>query len=205
MFLAGSVLVMSLPFLAHGIDSKAGKFWSCFFVLFVYGPVNGIVQGTVFGLAGFLPAQYVGAVMVGNGLSGIACTLVEMLLVATLPGKSNLYAQALIFYSWATAVLLLSAAAYPFVTSSKFFQYHEKKAQVANAEKIILPDRKEEATETAAEMTFAEFMTQFKANFAATKSMLLSLMWVFVVTFVVFASAFIAAGYDFTASAGDAQ
>lgn len=91
MFFTGSVLVIMLPFLAHGIPSKAGKFWSCFFVLFVYGPVNGVVQGTVYGLAGFLPYEYTGALMVGNGLAGILCSLVSLLLVIILPGEENYF------------------------------------------------------------------------------------------------------------------
>lgn len=118
MFLAGAILVFLLPFLAHLVGSTGGKFWSCFFVLFIYGPVNGVVQGSVFGLAGFLPSEYVAAVMVGNGLSGIVCTFVSLLLVATMPGADNLYKQALIFYGLATGVLLLCAGSYSIVTSS---------------------------------------------------------------------------------------
>jgi hypothetical protein len=92
MYLCGAALVAALPLLAHGLGSAAARFWAGFVVLLAYGPVNGVVQGSVFGLAGFLPFEYVGAVMLGNGISGIACTLLGMILVAVLPGESNLYA-----------------------------------------------------------------------------------------------------------------
>lgn len=209
MYFSGAVLVISLPFLAHGVPSTAGKFWSCFAVLFAYGPVNGIVQGTVFGLAGFLPSEYAAAVMVGNGLSGILCALVSLLLVIVLPGEENLYTQALIFYIWATLVLLISAMAYPFVTNSKFFRYYQaktvKKDGESQRDSNIPPEAKEEAAERAPRLTFREFVTQFQANFKTAGSMLLSLMWVFVVTFTVFAAAFLTAGFDFDAGENHAE
>ena len=141
MFLTGAALVMMLPLIAHGIPKTGGKFWGCFFVLFVYGPVNGVVQGSVFGLAGFLPNDYVAAVMVGNGLSGIVCTLVSLLLVATMPGEENLFGQALIFYGLATAVLLLCAASYTFVVSSEFFQHYEKKSRNPSTQQKVVDDQ----------------------------------------------------------------
>ena len=62
--------------------------------------------------------------MLGNGVSGVGSTLLEMLLVAVLPGRENLYTQSLIFFSCATVVLLLSAAVYPFVMNSEFYKYY---------------------------------------------------------------------------------
>ena len=43
MYITGAILVLSLPFLTHYIPSVAAKFWVVFFVLLIYGPVNGIV------------------------------------------------------------------------------------------------------------------------------------------------------------------
>ena len=56
------------------------------------------------------------------------------------------------------------------------------------------PDNEEA---TANEFNFNEFMKQFKSSFKATKSMLLSVFWIFVVTFAVFPGAFFKAGFDF--------
>ena len=130
-FIIAAGLVATLPFLTEYVDSKAAKYWAVFFILFVYGPVNGIVQGTVFGLASQLPPPYVGALMFGNGLSGLGTTLFSMLLVYLLPGDDNLYLNSIIFFGCATLVLLLSAAVYSFVMNSPFYLYHasQKKAQ----------------------------------------------------------------------------
>lgn len=86
MFTAIALLNLSLPFAAHLISDHALKYWIVFGILFVYGPLNGIVAGTTFGLAGPLPSAYVGAIMFGNGLSGIGSTLIGLILVALLPG-----------------------------------------------------------------------------------------------------------------------
>ena len=126
MFNAAALIMFMLPLVTNAVRNTAAKFWVAFGLLFVYGPLYCIVQGTVFGLASILPPAYVGAVMVGGGLSGIISTLVGMLLIGALPGSSHLYAQALIFYIWATTVLLIAAAAYPSVVRSHFFRYYER-------------------------------------------------------------------------------
>ena len=93
MFLIGSILLLSLPFVTHLIDHEAVtvKYWVVFVILLIYGPVNGVAQGMTFGLAGPLPSAYVSSVMVGNGLSGIGTTLVSLLLVFVLPGQDKLF------------------------------------------------------------------------------------------------------------------
>ena len=128
MFFAGSALVFALPFCTLLINKEAiaAKYWVVFVILFVYGPVNGVVQGTTFALAGPLPSEYVGAVMVGNGISGIGSTLLSMVLVAVLPGDENLFKNSIIFFSCATLVLLISAACYPFVMNSAFYKYYSE-------------------------------------------------------------------------------
>lgn len=64
--------------------------------------------------------------MLGNGLSGIGSTLVEMLLVAVLPGQENLYLQSIIFFSCASVTLLFSAAVFPFVVNSEFYKFYSE-------------------------------------------------------------------------------
>ena len=54
-FYFAAVLTLMLVPLAHFLPTPADAFWSCFFVLLVFGIVNGCVQGQVFGLAGVLP------------------------------------------------------------------------------------------------------------------------------------------------------
>lgn len=41
----------------------------------------------MFGLAGILPGEYMGAVMFGNGVSGVATNSLGMLFLAIMPDK----------------------------------------------------------------------------------------------------------------------
>ena len=126
MYLLAAILMISLPFVTHyiKIDAAAEKYWTVFTILFIYSPIGGIVQGTTFSLAGPLPSPYVGAIMIGNGLSGIGSTLFSLLLVAVLPGSENLFTQAVILFGSTTLILLVSASMYPFVVNSEFYRFY---------------------------------------------------------------------------------
>lgn len=43
MFITGAIICIVLPFLTHLVGNVAAKFWAVFFVLLIYGPVNGVV------------------------------------------------------------------------------------------------------------------------------------------------------------------
>lgn len=65
MFFLAACIVLILPFSAKFGSSSDEKFWVTFCVMFIYGPINGIMQGSVFGLASVLPFEYVSGVMLG--------------------------------------------------------------------------------------------------------------------------------------------
>ena len=109
-FLAATVLMWLLPFASHFLGSKDARFWVCFLILQVFGVVNGMVQGQVFGLSSIFPPKYVGAVMLGNGLSGICMNGLKAILFAIIPDK--LFVVALIFFIIAGLFLLLCALLY---------------------------------------------------------------------------------------------
>lgn len=71
-----------------------------------------MVQASVFGGAGFLPDQYTGAVMFGNGLSGIATNLLKVVFMLILPGEENLYKIALFYFM--TCAIFMFASGYLF-------------------------------------------------------------------------------------------
>lgn len=119
-FYTNTLLTLSLPLLAHFLSSAAASFWSCFFVLLNFGIVNGVVQGQVFGLASLLPGKYMGAVMVGNGLSGIFMNTLRLIFVLILPSDS-LYLQAQIFFILAALILLCCGYSYQVMQKNKYF------------------------------------------------------------------------------------
>jgi len=73
-FLSAIILVV-IPLLAR--MGGAVAFWSVFLVLFVFGIVLGVQQASVFSMAGVLPFRFMGAVMLGNGIAGIACNILR--------------------------------------------------------------------------------------------------------------------------------
>jgi phosphatidylglycerophosphate synthase len=80
----------------------------------------------VFGLASILPEKYMGAVMLGNGYSGITMTVLKAILMAILPGKDNMYKSALIFFILACCILLICSAAFTVLNRQEFFIYYKK-------------------------------------------------------------------------------
>ena len=66
-----------LPFLAN-LKNGAG-YWSVFAVLFVFGWISGVVQASVFSMAGGLPFKYMAALMLGQGVAGISSNIMRAL------------------------------------------------------------------------------------------------------------------------------
>ena len=82
------VIIIILPIFSHFLDYDLA-FWSVFCILLFFGIINGLIQGSVFGLASIMPPKYMSAVMFGNGVSGISMSLLKALLVTVLPTSSN--------------------------------------------------------------------------------------------------------------------
>jgi len=112
-FLVASLLMASLPFTSDSLRTSESRFAVTFGVLFINGAVNGMVQAQVFGQAGTLPEKYMGAVMLGNGLSGIIMNSIKILLLLLLPGgDDNIFKNELIFCLLASFWLILCAVGF---------------------------------------------------------------------------------------------
>jgi hypothetical protein len=61
------------------------NYYVCFIVLIFYGAFSGIGQGSVFTMAANLPFKYMGAVMLGNGISAISCNILRAITIASFP------------------------------------------------------------------------------------------------------------------------
>lgn len=125
-FFVAAILTISLPFAAHLNSDPGVSFWSCFGILLLFGVVNGMIQGQVFGLASILPEKYMGAVMLGNGYSGIVMNVLKAILMAILPGVDNMYLSALIFFIIASSILLICAASFSILNQTEFFTYYRE-------------------------------------------------------------------------------
>ena len=129
MFLISATITVLLPFTANASSDPSTSFWACFGLLFIFGAVNGMAQGSVYGLAGILPGEYTGAVMFGNGISGVATNGLGMLFLAINPGVDNLYSNSLYFFITSSCVLLVCAYSFTVLQKNEYFKYYKQLSQ----------------------------------------------------------------------------
>lgn len=70
-----------------------------------------------------------GAVMFGNGASGIIMNVLKAILMVILPGSDNMYLSALIFFILAALILLFCSASFTILNKTEFFNYYNELAQ----------------------------------------------------------------------------
>ena len=72
-FMIQALVLILIPLLAN-IGGAVG-YWSVFGILFFFGLINGICVASSFSMAGGLPFKYMGAMMLGQGISGISSNI----------------------------------------------------------------------------------------------------------------------------------
>lgn len=111
-FLVIAVLMIILPFTTNYMGATDG-FFTDIGILVIFGAMGGIVQGSVFGLAGMLPFKYMGAVMFGNGLSGITLNVLRAITLAAFPpggeDSNNDFLGSLVYFILAAIILVIAA------------------------------------------------------------------------------------------------
>ena len=85
-FIAIAALIILLPLFTNYCPPST-SFSLCIIVMVLFGIINGFVQTAVFGVGGMLPPKYIGAIMLGNGLSGILMSALKAIFLAALPSK----------------------------------------------------------------------------------------------------------------------
>ena len=86
-----------------------------------------------------MPGEVIGAVMFGNGLSGVAMNGARAILQILLPGEENLFTLALLFFNFGATILWVCAYLYsPLFNNQYFLFYYNKNA--GNLEDKLLGD-----------------------------------------------------------------
>lgn len=85
-FIVATVVIVILPLIAKYCSPESG-FWISFAILMFFGIFAGIGQASVYAYAGMLPPKYIGAVMVGNGVSGILIGVLRLITLLIFPHK----------------------------------------------------------------------------------------------------------------------
>lgn len=155
-----------------------------------------MVQASVFGGAGFLPGKYVGAVMFGNGLSGIGTNILKVIFMLVLPGQDNLFKVALFYFITCGIMMVFFGYLFTILEGNEYYIY-QKRMSLRTGSTISGKD--------VAPLTFAQFWAQFKINMGHAWKILFALSLVFINTFTVFPGAFFNEHFGFMDSLGKTE
>jgi hypothetical protein len=85
-----------------------------------------------------------GAVMLGNGLSGIVMNSLKIFILLLLPGgDENIFKNELIFCLLAALTLILCAVGYSVLQKNNFYLYYQRQLEVSkdsNSSKVLEED-----------------------------------------------------------------
>ncbi|XP_073666775.1 equilibrative nucleoside transporter 1 isoform X2 [Tursiops truncatus] len=124
----GRDLPTYLPFLSHPQLARETSLppsgWSGFRSLSGHGPAFGaILQGSLFGLAGLLPASYTAPIMSGQGLAGFFASVAMICAIAS---GSELSESAFGYFITACGVIILTIACYLGLPRLEFYRYYQQ-------------------------------------------------------------------------------
>ncbi|KAM4730288.1 equilibrative nucleoside transporter 1-like isoform 1-T2 [Anableps anableps] len=124
--ISGSLMVIFLVFMVTAILVKVDIAPLPFFTLTMIKIIcinsfGAIFQGSLFGLAGILPASYTTPIMSGQGLAG---TFAALSMICALASGSELQDSAFGYFITACVVILLAIMSYFMLPKMEFFQYY---------------------------------------------------------------------------------
>lgn len=141
-----------------------------------------------------MPGEVMGAVMFGSGISGVAMNVQRGVLQWLLPGDDNLFTLALLFFNLGAIILWVCAYIYTPLFNNQYFLYFFNQNAGNLEEKLLgsdpLYEGRTQITEKAAQMTLGDLISQGKQSLKKAWSMLLSMWFLFSVTFLIFPGAF---------------
>lgn len=123
-FAVMAATMIAIP-LVVSIGDSAG-FGLCCVVLIILGFASGMCQGTCYMMAAAFPPEYMGAVMFGNGISGIGTNILRAGTHLAFPAsdaKNNLFIGAMSIFMFAFVVLAACAIAQLCLRKNKFAEH----------------------------------------------------------------------------------
>ncbi|XP_051528451.1 equilibrative nucleoside transporter 1-like isoform X6 [Myxocyprinus asiaticus] len=129
--IAGSLTAIMLLFLLTAILVKVDLEPLHFFVITMIKIIcinsfGAVLQGSLFGMAGLLPASYTTPIMSGQGLAG---TFAAFSMICAIASGSALQDSAFGYFITACAVIALAIASYVALPKLAFFQYYQESNQ----------------------------------------------------------------------------
>ena len=133
-FLGIFCLTISMPFVTRYVEEDTA--WIIMLIIIViYGISSSFAGGAVFGLAGVFPFKYTGAVMLGNGFSGLTMNALRMIWLAIFPpsddnssADNNAFIGCLIYFSIASLIVIWCIFGFLWVSRTEFARYYIHKS-----------------------------------------------------------------------------
>ncbi|XP_007484051.1 equilibrative nucleoside transporter 1 isoform X1 [Monodelphis domestica] len=124
----GSLVAILLMFALTAILVKVHLDPLPFFIvtmvkIVIINSFGAILQGSLFGLAGLLPANYTAPIMSGQGLAG---TFAAVAMICAIASGSELEKSAFGYFITACGVIVLSILCYLVLPKLKFYQYYQQ-------------------------------------------------------------------------------
>ncbi|KAL2086650.1 hypothetical protein ACEWY4_017709 [Coilia grayii] len=135
----GSLAVILVVFMVTAILVKVQIDPLPFFVvtmikIVIINSFGAILQGSLFGIAGTLPASYTTPIMSGQGLAG---TFAAFAMICAIASGSELNDSAFGYFITACAVILIAIMSYVLLPKLEFFQYYSNKGDEENKLDLI--------------------------------------------------------------------
>lgn len=128
-------LTIAMPFVAEYLTESVAWIITLAIIV-VMGIASSFVQGGFFGFAGIFPFKYTGAVMLGNGFSGLAMNFFRMITLAIFPpgedteNDNSAFIGCLIYFAIASLLVIACIIGYFWVCKTEFAKHYIQKAGV---------------------------------------------------------------------------
>ncbi|XP_059189401.1 equilibrative nucleoside transporter 1-like isoform X2 [Centropristis striata] len=132
----GSLLVIMFVFIATAVLVKVPleplPFFSVTMVkIVIINSFGAVLQGSLFGMAGLLPALYTTPIMSGQGLAG---TFAAFAMICAIASGSELQDAAFGYFITACVVIFLSVLSYILLPKLEFFQFYQERNRKQRAD-----------------------------------------------------------------------
>ncbi|XP_029359079.1 equilibrative nucleoside transporter 1-like isoform X2 [Echeneis naucrates] len=149
----GSLVIIMLVFIVTAILVKVPleplPFFSITMVkIVIINSFGAVLQGSLFGMAGLLPASYTTPIMSGQGLAG---TFAAFALICAIASGSELHDAAFGYFITACVVIFLSLLSFLLLPKMEFFQFYQdsnrkERPDGENAVNLVNTGSKDEPT-----------------------------------------------------------
>ncbi|XP_032364913.1 equilibrative nucleoside transporter 1 [Etheostoma spectabile] len=132
----GSLLIIMVVFMATAVLVKVPFQPLPFFCvtmvkIIIINSFGAVLQGSLFGMAGLLPASYTTPIMSGQGLAG---SFAAFAMICAIASGSELHDAAFGYFITACVVILLSVISYILLPRLEFFQFYQQRNRNQNPE-----------------------------------------------------------------------